>query len=366
VSGDRLSGPAASVQQVRASKRVSGRDRRLGRRVTKSGHEPTRRFGQRQRRPGAGLQTLRQSFGKPEPGEIAPPLPPPLLPGRIVLLPGRGEVFVRDTGPRPGVPTVLLLHGWTASADLNFFLCYAELAQRYRVLAIDHRGHGRGMRSLERFTLEDCADDAAALLHELGTGPAIALGYSLGGPVSMLLAHRHPEVVAGLVQQATALEWRASRYERVVWKWLTLMEAGLRLGTGEGFVDRAMAQAVRQQPEIARWRPWLDAEFRRGLTRQLVDSGRALSEYDARPWVSQLSMPAVVCLTTRDKLVRPTKQRQLAEALGAEVIEMTGDHDICLIHGEQYSAATRAAVDNVAQRAGLITPARVSGLGSAS
>ncbi len=273
---------------------------------------------------------------------------------------------MRDSGERPGAPTVLLLHGWTASADLNFFLCYAELAQRYRVLAMDHRGHGRGMRSLERFTLEDCADDAAALLHELGTGPAVALGYSMGGPVATLLTHRHPGAVAGLVLQATALEWRASAYERITWKWLTLMEAGLRLGTGEGFVDRAMAQAVRQQPEIRQWRPWLDAEFRRGLTRQLVDSGRAVSEYDARPWADQIHVPSVVCLTTHDKLVRPKKQRQLADALGSEVIEMAGDHDVCLIHGERYSSATRRAVDSVASRAGLIRPAFINGLETAS
>lgn len=332
----------------------------------RAGQQRKGRFRRIQPRGGAGLQTMRQAFGRIEPGEVAPPLPPPLPPGQVLPLPGRGEVFVRDTGAAPGAPTVLLLHGWTASADLNFFLCYHELAQRYRVVAMDLRGHGRGIRSLEPFTLESCADDAAALLHALGTGPVVVLGYSMGGPVSMLLARRHPAAVAGLVQQATALEWRASAYERIVWKWLTLMEVGLRLGSGEGYVDRAIAQAVRQQPEIRQWRPWLAAEFRRGLTRHLVDSGRALSEYDARPWVGQVRLPAVVCLTTRDRLVRPVKQHQLADALGAEVIEMAGDHDVCLVRGDLYSAATRRAVDSVAMRAGLLAPGLVARLGSTS
>ena len=59
----------------------------------------------------------------------APPVPPTLLPGRIVLLPGRGEVFVRDSGSREDeAPTVLLLHGWTVGADLNFFAVYEQLS----------------------------------------------------------------------------------------------------------------------------------------------------------------------------------------------------------------------------------------------
>ena len=58
------------------------------------------------------------------------------------------------------------------SADLNFFPVYGDLAETYRVIAPDLRGHGRGMRSAEPFSLEDCADDAAALLGQVGAGPA--------------------------------------------------------------------------------------------------------------------------------------------------------------------------------------------------
>ena len=49
-------------------------------------------------------------------------------------------------------------------------------------MALDHRGHGRGIRSRRPFRLEDCADDAAALIDELGLGPVTAVGYSMGGP----------------------------------------------------------------------------------------------------------------------------------------------------------------------------------------
>ncbi|HKN93949.1 MAG TPA: alpha/beta fold hydrolase, partial [Thermoleophilaceae bacterium] len=73
------------------------------------------------------------------------PDPPVELPeGRIVRVPGLGELFVRDTGGSG--PPVLLLHGWMFPSDLNWFRTYKPLADAgYRVLALDHRGHGRGL-----------------------------------------------------------------------------------------------------------------------------------------------------------------------------------------------------------------------------
>ena len=88
---------------------------------------------------------------------------PDLPHGGSVELPGRGTTFARHISGPPGAPVVLLLHGWTANADLNFFTCYRSLGEHFRVVAIDHRGHGRGIRSRKAFRLEDCADDAAAL-----------------------------------------------------------------------------------------------------------------------------------------------------------------------------------------------------------
>jgi pimeloyl-ACP methyl ester carboxylesterase len=275
----------------------------------------------------------------------------------VVSLPGRGEVFVRDSGGAPADPAVLLLHGWTASADLNFFPVYAQLAGSYRVIAMDLRGHGRGMRSTEPFSLEDCADDAAALLGEIGAGKAIAVGYSMGGPVGLLLARRHPGQVAALVMQATALEWRRTPQERMVWRLLSVLELGLRLGTGAGFVERMLRQAIEEAPELDVLRPWLAAEFRRGLARELADAGRALSLYDAQPWAGQLGLPAAMLITTRDRLVRPSKQRELAEALRAHVIEIDADHDLPLVRGDEYARLTGLAVDTAAAAAGLTVPA---------
>ena len=90
--------------------------------------------------------------------------------GRRIELPGRGTTFVREVPGPPGAPTVLLLHGWIASGGLNWFTTFEPLGEHFRVLAIDHRGHGRGIRSWRRFTLADCADDAADLLASWTSG----------------------------------------------------------------------------------------------------------------------------------------------------------------------------------------------------
>lgn len=53
-------------------------------------------------------------------------------------------------------------------------------------------------------------------------------------------------------------------------------------------------------------------------------------------------------VTARDRLVRPVKQRELAEALRAHVLEVDADHDLPLAGGGEYARLTRLAVDKVA------------------
>ena len=278
---------------------------------------------------------------------VEAPIPPPGLPaGRTVVVPDRGEVFVRDSGLSPSGtvsgapddPVVLLCHGWTVSADLNWWPVYGPLGEIARVIAIDHRGHGRGMRSRQPFSLEAAADDAAGALRALGVSSAVVVGYSMGGPISMLLSQRHPDLVAGLVCEATALEWRATRRERWMWKGIGVMEWFLRLGNVASLADRALKHGP---PEH---RAWFAAEITRGDPVDITNAGRALGEYDARPFVGDLDVPAAVVITTRDRLVRPKKQRALAAALRATTIELEGDHDVPWLRGPAFADATVRAV----------------------
>lgn len=278
-----------------------------------------------------------------------PPLPPPLPPGRVVELPGRGELFVRESpSPRPGAPVVLLLHGWTATADLNWFQVYERLAGLAHVIAVDHRGHGRSLYSEVRFELEDAADDAAACLDVLGVDRVIAVGYSMGGPIASLLAYRHPEKVRGLVLCATALEWRDKLRERIVWAVLRGMQVLFKLGPPRRVVEQYLRRAIEHTPELRAYRGWLVGELRRGDPVSIHEAGLALGKYDARVWIANLAKPAAVVITVKDRLVRPRKQRQLAAAAKAvSVVELKADHDACLVKPREFGDALVRSVEAV-------------------
>ena len=280
----------------------------------------------------------------------------PWLPeGRLVRAEGRGELFARiHHHPDPEAPVVLLLHGWTASSDLQFVAAYRDLAARYTVIGIDHRGHGRGLRSPTAFTLEDAADDAAALLDVLGLGPAIPVGYSMGGPISMLLAQRRPELVTGLVVQATALHWRDTKRDRLLWRVLPIAGSWLRSKGYRRSLNRAVPRVIgasRDDHPVRPLIPWLVSEMSRNDPFVMVEAGRALSRYDARPWAGSLGVPAAALITTADHLVPPRQQRALAVALGAEVRELAADHFAPLSHPQRYTELTIELIEDVRQRA---------------
>ncbi len=141
----------------------------------------------------------------------------PARPGRGLLPPPPG----RRAGPAHPAAAARL----DGDRRPQFFTAYEELAAKYSFVALDHRGHGRGLRA--HFTLEDAADDAAALVEQLGVGPVVLVGYSMGGPISLHLADRHRSGSSpGWCVQATALEWRATRADRLQWKALRLFGFG--------------------------------------------------------------------------------------------------------------------------------------------
>lgn len=272
-------------------------------------------------------------------------------PGLTVHVPGRGEVFVRvHRHADPTAPTLLLLHGWTASGDSQFFYAWPALREHYSIVAVDHHGHGRGVRSPEPFDLDRVADDAAYVVRDLGFTRVITLGYSMGGPVSMHVVKRHPDLVAGMVFQATSLEWRRTMADRTKWRFLPLVGPTMRSWWYPRAISSAMGRLRETNPELERWLPWLTAETCRNDPRTVVSAGRALSRYDARPWAASIAVPTAMLITTKDRLVKPRKQRALAEAVRAEVFEVAADHLCAMSHPEPYAAATAQAVGSVVAR----------------
>lgn len=285
--------------------------------------------------------------------QAEPPLPPPLPPGRFVSVPRRGEMFVRELAParETAAPTILLLHGWTLCADLNWFAMYAAAARHGRVLAMDVRGHGRGLRSEQRFTLEAAADDASALVEELGVGPAIVVGYSMGGSIGLLMWRRHPETVAGLVLQSTALQWRHALHERVLWSSMAGLEYVLRFGVPHGLTERYLRAAAEQNPHLQPVLPWLKAEALRGNPSDIAAAGRGLSAFDARSYAPLVDVPTVVIVSRRDRLIWADRQRELVDAIpGAKSIEIDAAHNGWLVEPDLVCDAIETALGIIAEQ----------------
>src|SRR4051794_26737546 len=275
----------------------------------------------------------------------SPDPPVELPPGHLIQVRGLGELFIRDTGGDG--PPVLLLHGWMFPSDLNWFRTYKPLADAgYRVLALDHRGHGRGLRAAEPFTLAGCAADAAALVRELGCGPVIAVGYSMGGPVASLMARDHPDTVAAMVLCATAREWKDPRM-RALWGGMGV----LRLVLG-AFPHQSWRWGLRRAgfPDSP-ITSWVAAELSRGSARDIAEAGRELGRFDSRTWIKSLEVPAAVVVTTRDSAVPPRKQYELAESLGAPAFEIACDHAGVTVKGAEFCRVLLAALESVSGRA---------------
>ena len=255
---------------------------------------------------------------------------PDLSFGRAVELPGRGRTWAYDSGPpagRPHRPALLLLHGWTSTAALNWFRCFPILRREFRVIALDHRGHGRGIRSRRPFRLEDCADDAAALIEQFGTGPVTAVGYSMGGPIAQLLWRRHPEVVDSLVLCATAARF-VSTDQRSTAFGVVGQGMALGLATVPAVVrQNGFRLLVRNRLADAGMSPWAIAEWERNDPAALVQAGLALGRYDAKSWIGSIDVPTAVVVTELDNVVSPRRQQFLVDNIpGAVRFGVAGDH----------------------------------------
>ena len=102
----------------------------------------------------------------------------------------------RDWGD-PQAPPLLLLHGYTSHAR-SWDTIARALADRFRVLALDQRGHGESDLASD-YDEQRLVEDLAAFVDALGLGSFAAVGFSIGGFAAASYAVRHPERVTRLV-----------------------------------------------------------------------------------------------------------------------------------------------------------------------
>ena len=247
----------------------------------------------------------------------------------------------------------MLLHGWMATGGLNWFPSFAPLVEAgFRVIAPDHRGHGRGLRDGGRFRLADCADDVAAVLDQLDVPSAVVVGYSMGGPVAQLVWHRHRERVDGLVLCATAARFRDTPAEHAFFAGLAGLAGAARL-TPEvirrNLLGRRVVGRFDRSDPVGRWAA---SEVRGHDHRMLVEAGHAIGRYSARRWIGEVDVPTAVVLTRRDRVVAPERQHRMAAAVpGATVHHVEGDHVVCAMDPAAFVPVLTDACRQVAQRA---------------
>jgi len=253
-------------------------------------------------------------------------------------LPGRGTTFVREVAGPEGAPTVILLHGWTVTAALNWCGVYEPLSHHVNVVSLDQRGHGRGIRSLSKFRLEDAADDAVALADVLGIDKFVAVGYSMGGPVAQLAWRRHRSRVSGLVLAATFTRQPTSRGEVAVFRTIGTAGRASRMASRKRRLDLITKLAAKDPGTLTR-PAWMLAEVRAGSVPMMLEAAAAIARFDSRPWIGEVDVPTGVLITDLDAIVSPDRQHRLASLIPRAVIRhVSTDHDGCVVEADKFVA----------------------------
>ncbi|GAA1481278.1 hypothetical protein GCM10009624_17180 [Gordonia sinesedis] len=284
---------------------------------------------------------------------VTKPYPVRDLPaGSMVELPGRGVTFVTDSGPRDA-PVVFLLHSVLTTGLLCWYPVIPELNRDHRVITLDHRWHGRGIRS-DGFDLDDCADDVVALADVLGIDRFTAAGFSMGGGIAQLAWHRHPDRVRGLVLCSTGPFFSTHDPHR--------REQAERTGRLLSPLYRALPRpSVRSLDKPAgHTTVWALRQFFSTPLSHTGDFGDGLGRFDSRDWLGDVNVPTSVVVSTRDRVVEPERQQLLVDGIpGARRFDVDGGHACCVIGAEWFVPPfldAVAAVDRASEVVSASTP----------
>lgn len=242
---------------------------------------------------------------------------------------GTLNVVERGSG-RP----LVLLHGITLSSLVWHYQLH-DLADRYRVIAVDHRGHGSSKGGTGNWDLERLALDVRELLEHLDLRSAVIVGHSMGGMMTLRFALDHPAVlderVAGLVLMSTSggpvhrlAAWRAVA-EVVTPSARRLFSLGDRIPGGL-FADSDLSSLVFRlgmgkaaTPEHIELNRLMTAATPVSVWTELLSG---VIGFDVRARLGELRLPALVLVGTRDLLTPPVAARELVKGLaGARPLE---------------------------------------------
>jgi pimeloyl-ACP methyl ester carboxylesterase len=125
-------------------------------------------------------------------------------PGRLIDVHG-AALYYEEHGD--GAALILIHGGLGSSSQWNPVA--AELAESFRVITPDSRGHGRSTSPAGELSYARIADDIAALITALGLERPVVGGWSDGGQVTLELAARHPGAARALIVGAASPDFDA-------------------------------------------------------------------------------------------------------------------------------------------------------------
>jgi pimeloyl-ACP methyl ester carboxylesterase len=219
----------------------------------------------------------------------------------------------------------VLSHGANGSIERQFGSILDGLAMNHAVVGVDLPGSGATPRSGTSLDLDELADQLVAAADAEGLDTFAVAGISLGGPVAVRAAVRHPERVTALVLTATFARADARlRLFNSIWR--QLYESGNHAVLAEfGALMAFSTQALNTLPPER-----LEATLQR-IARDFppgtVEQADLLDRVDVSEDLARIAVPTLVIITTGDHLVPPSTQRSLAAGIpGARSAELDTGH----------------------------------------
>jgi len=218
------------------------------------------------------------------------------------------------------------------------------LAPHFRVITLDNRGVGETDLPPEPvYTMAQLADDAAALLRELGIGRAHVVGVSMGGTIALELALRHPQLVRSLVLVSTWAKADA-RFVQVIESWTSLAS---RVRIEERYRHVFFPWVF--SPAFFEKKDNVETAFRGALAYPHHAKAEAI-ERQARgivawngtrvPRLGAIKVPTLVVAGKDDVLTPPDLGRALAKLIRRGRFSlMPGGHLLILEHGDDFNRA---------------------------
>lgn len=212
------------------------------------------------------------------------------------------------TGPSDSPP---LLLGGSLGTTLAMWKGQLPLAERFRLIRFDHRGHGGSPAPPGPYEIADFGRDVLALMDELELERAAYCGLSIGGMVGMWLGINAPERIDRLVLICTAA------YMPPASVWQERARAVLAAGSTEPVADAIVGRWL--TPEFADSNPEVRAELRAMLTSSPPEGYAAccgaIERMDFRSELSRISAPTVL-VSGADDLATPVEdQASIAAAI---------------------------------------------------